>query len=263
MSDKNKVDMVALLQQAAKRLDDPDTATTDALLSEFFVGLESVIGDMVVSKGTGPFTKARLVSMNDVLDTVAKMSEADLASWLNVSSPTKDKTYDGSKDQAFAAKQHPENPSKSLAAGKPATQDPTDKWNPTVAGNVPGSSRPNSAVSKSIGDFLDSMSGATPDEIEKARTGLSQLEPGVVATLEKVIEAGRVNSQIDEETEGVLNRGELTSERELRKSIIINSASLLERVAKMRGDVRGQQLELTVDPDDTFESDARMGRAIR
>ena len=256
---KNEIpDLLDLLQKAAEKLDDPNTATTDELLSEFFQGLESALSEMITTNGTGPFTKARLVSMNDILDTVAKMSEKDLASWLRISTPTTAKVYSGDKDQAFARKQHPENPSKSMAAGDPATQDPTSNWSPTIAGGIPGSSRPEPGMAKSLGAFLDSMTGASLDEIERAKTGISQLDPDVVATLTKVVQAG----QIDEETEGILYRGELTSERELRKSIIVNSASLIERVAKMRGAVRGQQLELTGDPDDTFEADARMGRAI-
>lgn len=280
------IDMLALLEKAAESMDDPDTATTDELLSEFFQGLEFVIGENISAHGTGPLTKARLVGMHGVLDVVNKMSEADLAQWIGISTPaSKDRKFNDSKSQAFEAKSNAssEDPHKNYAASQTPAKDLGNVWNPTGSGAMPGastgkelrqepgfagaqpsSSRPFPGMAKSLGAFLDSMADATPAEIERARTGLSQLDPAIVETLDKAVGSGQLiqslDGEIDEETEALLRRGALLDERELRKGIIVNSAHLLERVAKLRDAALEKQTDLVDDSDDAWEMRAREGR---
>ena len=235
-------------------------------VQEFFGGLTSILNDMIKSpnKDMGEeFAKAELVGMIGFLEGLTKLSDADLSDWLSTGRRF-DPSLSYDDNPALALFERMGQPGQSgggWGATAPPNKDNEDDYTPTVFGHMPGSSSPSLPANKAVAAELDRLAGASPEDIEKARTGLSQLEPDESMNKEKG--AGHLiqslEGEIDPETEQLLRRGALLDEQKLRKSVVLNAVSLMERVAKLRDTELKKQVHLTGDPEDDFEARARQG----
>ena len=249
MSIEQDLDIEDLLMKAAVSLDNPEEATTADLLGSFFSGLEVTLSRALengepskVNKDTGPFSKAALVGMAWLLDRVAKMNDADLASWLSRGQFNPAKTFDDAMNISEGQRMcRPDNPNLGWGA------------------SPPGSSYAVPAVSKAMAGSLEKLAAATPEELEKAKTGLSALDPSDESVNKDGQRTQVVRGQVSPEEEAALYAGNINSETELRKSMVINAASLVRRVNALRK--ANLNIGVSIVPnDDDWESRARQGR---
>ena len=274
-----------------------DKPVTMKDLEDFLGGLSGTLNEIIKSGVDGEFAKASMTGIGEYLSGLAKLSDKELDSWIRRGSTTsqvKEFPHEPSLDFDRRMGQ-PQDPDKGWGTSPPPRQDNQENYVPTATGNTPGSSigqvlrgRPESAsvvsssypapgMLKSVTAFLDKMSNATPADMERARTGLSNLDSAPVQKMDDpefetaftkalgdpefraaIVEAlglgGDVQTEID------LFYGKINSETELRKGIVLNGVSLLERVAKLRDADLAKRVHLVGDLEDDWETKARQGR---
>ncbi len=103
-----------------------------------------------------------------------------------------------------------------------------------------GNSSPVPVVTKALADSLDRLADATPEEVDRAKTGQSQLSADRVR---KECQQGHhsVEGSVDFETERDLYMGNIKGEQELRKDLVRGAVSMTERIEKLAEQWEGER----------------------